>query len=484
MTTPAAAPEATGHVEAHGIDVVPEGERHGRARELFGLWAASNVNYLYLVLGGSLTLLGLDAWTALLVVLLGNLFWALVGFLAISGPRTGTPSGVIMRSMFGVRANRVNLLVSGWGICVAYVAINLSVGSLAGIALVEQLGVEAGTGVQVAVMLAVAAAILTISVYGHGLIVGLSGRLTVLLVAGIAVLAGFVLSHADLSYVPLDAPQDAGRWAAALAGITIIASGPLSWGTSADYARYLPAATSPRAVAGWTALGGFLPATVLGALGVLAGTAVDMTDPQQALAALLPGWFYLVFLLLIVLGSITQGVLTAYSSGLALQAVGLRAGRVSTVLGNGAVAVAITVYALFLSDFLDTLSNILELSVALLGPGIALYATDIVLRRNRYDGHALHDETPGSPFWYHRGVNWAGAGGQLLGTTAALLCVNSTLLVGPVADALGGADLSAFAGPVVAATVYAALSVALRPASAHPHPAPATASPTPEPALA
>ena len=153
-----------------------------------------------------------------------------------------------------------------------------------------------------------------------------------------------------------------------------------------------------------------------------------------------------------------------------------------TVLGNGAVAVAITVYALFLSDFLDTLSSILELSVALLGPGIALYATDIVLRRNRYDGAALHDETPGSPFWYRHGVNWAGVAAQVLGTSAALLCVNSTLLVGPVAAALGGADLSAFAGPVVAAAVYAALTV-LRPAAAPSRRTPTTAAPTPEPAL-
>lgn len=454
-TTPSA-----GRVEAHGVDVVPPAQRHGRARQLFGVWAASNVNYLYLVLGGSLPLLGLDAWTALLVVVLGNAFWALVGVLAISGPRTGSPSGVIMRSLYGIRANRVNLLVSGWGVCVAYVAINLAVGSLAGFALLEQLGGASGPELQLAVVLVVAAVILIVTVYGHGLITRLSGWLTGLLVVAIAVLAVFVIGHADLGYVPLNAPQGSQLWAAALAGVTIIASGPLSWGTSADYARYLPVGTSPRAVAGWTALGGFLPATVLGGLGVLAGTAVDMSDPQQAMAALLPGWFYPVFLLVIVLGSITQGVLTGYSSGLALQAVGIRAGRVPTVLGNGAVALAITVYALFLSDFLDTLSSMLELSVALLGPGIALYATDIALRRNRYDAAALHDQRPGSACWYHHGINWAGVAAQLLGTGTALLCANTTLLVGPVASALGGADVSAFAGPVVAAAVYAAGTLA------------------------
>jgi nucleobase:cation symporter-1, NCS1 family len=139
-----------------------------------------------------------------------------------------------MRNMFGVWANRLNLLVSGWGICVAYLAINLSVGSLAGFAPSSRSASPPAPG------------------------------------ACIAVLAWFVITHADLGSVPPDAPQGAGLWAAALAGVTIIAAGPLNWGTSADYARYLPSSTSPRSVAGWTALG------------VLAGTAVEMTDPQQA----------------------------------------------------------------------------------------------------------------------------------------------------------------------------------------------------------
>ena len=70
-------------------------------------------------------------------------------------------------------------------------------------------------------------------------------------------------------------------------------------------------------------MGGFLPAVLLGGLGVLAGTVVDMTDPQTSLQTLLPSWFYPVFLLVIIIGTITNNVLTAYSTGLALQAVGI-----------------------------------------------------------------------------------------------------------------------------------------------------------------
>jgi purine-cytosine permease-like protein len=405
-------------------------------------------------------LLGLNVAQSLAVVVAGNLFWALVGWLSVSGPAAGAPSEVITRAMFGVRGNRVFNVVLGWGVGVAYEAINLSLGALAGFALVAQWGGRDSTAVKLAVVLATALVTFTISVYGHATIVKLSGWFTWILLACIAVLGYDVLRHARWDYqVPAAfAVHGAALWAVAAAGFTIIASSPLSWGTGADYARYLPADASRRGVIWWTALGGFLPAVLLGGLGVLAGTAVDMTDPQTSLAALLPGWFYPVFLLVIVAGAVTNNVLTAYSTGLALQAVGIPWKRSVTVVFDAVVAVGITGYALFISNFLSTLNNILELTVALLGPALAVYGTDILLRRNRYDGPQLHDETPRSRFWYTGGVNLAGATAMIAGTVGALLCVNTAVYVGPLATALDGADLSSFAGPVIAAGSYAALA--------------------------
>jgi cytosine/uracil/thiamine/allantoin permease len=105
---------------------------------------------------------------------------------------------------------------------------------------------------------------------------------------------------------------------------------------------------------------------------------------------------------------------------------------------------------------LFSVSNALQLAVVLTGPLMAVYATDIVLRRGRYDGAALSDETPNSPFWYTGGVNGAGALALGAGVASAALSVN-TLYAGPVADALGGVDLSLPVGMVVSAAVYAVL---------------------------
>jgi purine-cytosine permease-like protein len=447
-----------GIIERHGVDYIPAAERHGQARELFALWTAPNITYLYIVLGGALIGLGLDVWQSIGIVIAGNMFWLLVGILSVSGPASGTPSSIVMRAMFGIRGNRVNLAIIGWGVAVAYEAINLSVGGLATFALFAALGIPAGALLKFLIVIATAAVTLTISVYGHATIVRLSPLFTAALAACVILTAWFMAPHVNLHFVPPGAPHGAALLGAAFAGLTIIASGPLSWGTGADYARYLPQNTAKRGIILWVFAGGFIPSVILGAIGVLAGTAIDMTNPQASFAAILPGWFYPVFLCVIAGGAITNNVLTAYSSGLALQAIGIQASRAITVFFDGVAGTGLALYALFVSNFINALNNILTLSVSLLGPSLAIYAVDIWRRRNRYDALALHDQTPASPFWFSHGVNWAGVIALVAGTDVAMLCVNTPILVGPVSNWLDGADISSLTGPIVGGGVYALLT--------------------------
>src|ERR1700759_4854707 len=109
----APASDRAGRIETHGIDYVPDSERHGTARSLFVVWGASNVTYLYIVLGGTLVLLGVNVWQSLPGGGAGNPLWALVGCRSVSGPSSGTPSEVVARAMFGVRGNRVFNVVLG-----------------------------------------------------------------------------------------------------------------------------------------------------------------------------------------------------------------------------------------------------------------------------------------------------------------------------------------------------------------------------------
>ena len=451
--------DSFGHVEVRGIERIPGNERHGHPRELLMLWASSNVTYLYVVLGGVVIGMGLTLAQAALAIVLGNLWWFAVGLIAASGPASGTPSYVVMRALFGVRANRVNVGLSGWVGCVGYGASNLSVGSLATDQLLIWAGIAPSLVLRLAVVVVITAALtLTVSIYGHATMVRCAQPFTAVLAACMVALAAAILPRIDWAWHPPHVLGGAAGWGAVITASAVIASNPLSWTSSADFARYLPADVRVRDVMVWTALGGFIPAVLLALLGALAGTIVDMADPQAGLAGVLPGWLTPVFLAFIALSSITNNIMTAYSSGLSLQAAGVHLRRSLTVLADGVLAFSGTVYALFVADFLTALQDFLSLSVALLGPGMAIYATDLILRRNRYDGPGLGNETRTSPYWYWHGIGLPGVVAQIAGSAAALSAIVSKLWTGPVALAFGGTDLSCLIGPLVAGLVYALLA--------------------------
>ncbi|WKN56142.1 cytosine permease [Rhodococcus opacus] len=152
-----------------------------------------------------------------------------------------------------------------------------------------------------------------------------------------------------------------------------------------------------------------------------------------------------------------NNAMTAYSSGLALQSVGLRLRRSRSVLLDGSMGVAMTLYALLVSNFLDTVSNMMQLVVTVMGPVMAVYVADVLWRRNRYDGIELGNETSSSPYWYSGGINWAGTAAVFTGIAAAALCVAAPVYTGPIANAVGGVDLSLPVGLIVSAALYVVL---------------------------
>ena len=128
-------------------------------------------------------------------------------------------------------------------------------------------------------------------------------------------------------------------------------------------------------------------------------------------------------------------MLCSYSTGLYAQAFVPRIRRSVSVLIVGVVAAVLAAYLLYGAPaFLDTLSYAIEIAVAVMGPLVAIYAIDIVLRRGRYDGLALNDTSRNSPFWYSRGWFLPGVAAMLVATTVAVLMVNTTLYTRPHFD--------------------------------------------------
>lgn len=92
-------------VEQHSIRPIPDGERRGSAKGLFGFWFSVNLTPLTVVVGAlGTTTLGLSFWIAGLAMVIGNLVGGVFMALhASQGPTLGVPQMLQSRAQFGAK---------------------------------------------------------------------------------------------------------------------------------------------------------------------------------------------------------------------------------------------------------------------------------------------------------------------------------------------------------------------------------------------
>jgi purine-cytosine permease-like protein len=221
-----------------------------------------------------------------------------------------------------------------------------------------------------------------------------------------------------------------------------------------DYARYLPRDASPRAISFYTALGGAIPAIVLALTGAAVATAVDPAALPYSIEHIVPGWFYPVFLVVVAVGTIGNNVLGIYSSGLSLQAMGVKIHRAAAVSVDALIGTAMAVYAIFISDFTQTLNEFLQWALFWWAPFAAIFIVDLLLRRRAYDGPQL-EHPDGGRYWYSGGYRWRGVVALVAGMVMTAMCAQTTHLKGPISvHVLSGADISALVGMLVGGSLY------------------------------
>jgi purine-cytosine permease-like protein len=450
---PSKTTDLVGRIEPHGIDVIPDSERHGRPRELFWVWFTSNFTFLYILFGGILISLGLSLWQALAVAFIGNLFFILVGVISSPGPRSGTASLVISRSQYGIRGNRLSSLLN-WIILVGFEAVDFSIAAFALYALGAYFGWHLSTPVKVLILAIVIVATFIIGLYGHATIVFFQRSAAWIVVITSLLLFVFMLSHVHFSYHPAAPLHGGAATAALLVALSIVMSGPLSYPVGADYSRYLPTDASAKQIVWYTAIGGYIPSVVLTSIGILAATAVNPSDFTTSLRTIIPGWFYVVFLLAVALGMTANNVIGVYSSGLSLQALGVKLKRSLTVWFDVILGSALTIYGVFIAtDFLTALSNFLLWAVYWYAPFFGIYIVDMILTGSRYDGYELF-KTDGR-YWYDRGFRWSGLAALIVGMVVTAMFSQTYYYKGPISThLLNNGDLSAISGLVVGAGVY------------------------------
>lgn len=448
--------------ETRGIELIRPSERHGRARDLFAVWAAPNVSVLNFTIGATMILLGLELWQAILVIVAGSLPWIFPGIIAIAGPAAGTSGSVITRALYGVVGNKVVVAFTGWLISALFLALNWLASSFMGADLLAGTGFDDPVLGPVVVTLVVSTITVLVAVYGHGLILKTYPAVTLVLLVIFLVVSAFILPHADWGYRAPEPLTGVPLWASITVGFTILASTPLSYSNSPDMARYLPRSTKPSHIIAATALGGALPCIFFTVVGALLATGVSdaamAAGIESALMDMLPAWLGPLLVIGVVVNTIALNGMTTYTSSMALQAVGVPIRRIPAAIIVGAIGTALTIYLVMSTSLLGAVNLMLQFLVIITGPAMAIFTTDISLRRNRYDGTDLFDQEPGAPFWYTGGWSLPGIAALVLGGAATAVCLSTDVWMGPVSEALGGIDLSVPVGMAVAALVYGGLS--------------------------
>src|SRR6202158_1328339 len=237
-------------VETHGIDALPESQRHGRPTELGFLWAGAFVNYASLLTASLLTTYyGLGVWDGLLAVLIGTLAGAVIlGLLSNTGPKSGQPQIVFTRRIFGNRGAYPGAFLTLF-LGVGWFAVDTIIAALAGVQLLQVAGVRPDVAGKFLFpwVLVIAAVSVVVAVYGHRTIKVFEtfgavafAAFSILL---FALLAGQMHWNAGATASGVDYPG------ALVIGVMSCFALVASWYPFAsDYSRYLPASRSVRAV--------------------------------------------------------------------------------------------------------------------------------------------------------------------------------------------------------------------------------------------
>jgi NCS1 family nucleobase:cation symporter-1 len=442
-------------VEIHGLDPIPAEHRHGMPRELFWTWLGGNFNYVALATGALTILFGLSIWQAIAAAIVGSILGAIVfGFCGIFGPRTATATIVNTRAAFGLNGNYPAALIS-WLSASGWVAVNSVLAIFALIQVASAIGLGTGIGVQIAAVVIVLLAQVGIALFGHATVVASERVFAIISVALILGVILFALPKVNWAYSQTSTLAGSTAFGTWLLALSVIFAGPLSWvNYASDYSRYFPTSTSWKRIVLTSALGMGISAILGSLIGTVLATVVDMSNPIANLPKILPGWYLLPFLLVIIWGAIANNVLNLYTAGLGLLALRIHAPRWLAVCLVASLAAVLTSIAVFVYNFMSLYAEWLSLTLIFLTPWTAILLVDYFVRRGQYNVEALHTWGMG-PYWYRNGFNWSALGVYLLGILASFAVANSTLWASPIStNFLGGADLSLFAGLIVTGALY------------------------------
>jgi len=440
-------------IEVRSIDYVPLAERHGKVWHLWPVWFSGDAHLATLAVGVlGITLGGNLAWTVI-AVLLGNLLGTFfMAFHSTQGPQLGLPQMIQSRPQFGYTGA---LLV--WAVAmIAYVGYNAFNQVLAAQALHQLSPVFSPTSA--AVMLVFALLALALAAVGYDKIHLAQRAFAYLMIAVLTVFSGGALFLLKLP--PLQWEPSGFRGVPFLAQTFAAASYQLSWSIYvSDYSRYLPREVGVRESFWWTYIGAFVGGAwmmLVGSIAAAAAPGLDVAAAMEHAADLVIPGLGKVLLFSALLGLITVSALNYYGASLTLLSVADTLKPLTSTAGKRLVSLVAAFFASSIialgssSNFVSRFEDYLALLLYLFTPWTAINLVDFyVVRKGHYSIREIFNPAGMYGQW-----NWRGLSAYLVGFTVMIPFFSTGLYTGPVARALGGADIAMLVGLPVAAGIY------------------------------
>jgi purine-cytosine permease-like protein len=310
-------------------------------------------------------------------------------------------------------------------------------------------------------MAIVAVVTILVAVYGHATLIATYKLFTILV--GVFLLALIIVQIPDF-----DAGYSGGAyllgtfWPTWFLSVSVGASLPISYATfGGDYSRYFSRKTvTDRSIIFWNGLGMFLSNWIaLGAGAFLTTMFIDFNDAfVVGVADSIPRWFLTPFLIFAILGTWPQGALCLYGCGLSTTTISWRvAGRALTTVVLSIIGLGVVYIGTIVFDAIDSISAFVLIMNSTISPWMAIMLIGLYLRRGRYaplDVQPYMGLESKSIYWFTYGVNLRAFTAWVPAAVIGFLFSNTTLYVGPFANAVKGIDLSYGSAFAIAAVLY------------------------------
>lgn len=454
-------------VEQRSIDYIPANERHGSPRSLLFVWFAANTSVTAVVTGALFVILGNTALWSIPAILIGNIVGGFFTSLhSAQGPTLGVPQMIQSRAQFGY-FGAILPLVLALMIYLGFYATGLVLGGQA-IANLFHVSPQSGS-----IVFALMSTVLAIFGYRH------IHRFSHIA----SILSAVVFAGLFFKLITEPGASDALRagafgMAPFVLGVSLAASWQLTFGPYiADYSRYLPEPIPKRVTIGWTfagsVVGGSLAMTI-GAFAAAIGGKAFSSD-QVGYLADLGGGLSAVVLLAVICGKLTGNTLSSYGGYMSVATIVTSFTRQERLTLKhrmffiGAIsAIALTIALAATDNFLSNFTNFLLFLLYFMTPWSAVNLVDYYwVRHETYSVADLF--TPDGKYGRFTASAFVA---YALGVLVQVPFMNSSLYVGPIANWMGGAEVTWIIGLVVAGGLYYVLSAGVRHEMAEPSPVP------------